>query len=485
MKKKNLLKVLAIFFAVYVILSWIIPSGYFQDGKLVADQTTPIGLFSIIRYPIITLSSSVFLLYGLIVVLIGGLYGVLNKTGAYSKFVEKVVEKNKGKGNKFIIITIIIFALLSSLTGLTLPLLILVPFFVTVLLLLGYDKPVAMVSTFGAILVGNIGCTYGFNIAGYTNYFLNTGINTEIISKAIFLVIITFLLIMFVIRASKKTVKVDKKKKGLKKKEIVEEHKASAPLYTKTDDSKKSVVPIIVITCFVVVLAIVGMYNWEIAFKFDVFNNFHEKIMAINIKDYPIMSNILGGVDALGYWSNYDLAILIILATILIGWIYNVKAKDFFNGFVEGVKEMLPVAFYMMIANIIFLIMNSSSTGGTMFATISNFFLKMTKNFNAVVMVVVSAVGGLFYNDFPYLLNTLNSQITTLYTDTKLYPLIAFIMQSIHGIVQLLVPTSMILFGGLKYFGISFKEWIKFIWKYVLEILAISIVIMIVIAVLI
>ena len=130
MKKKSLLKVLAIVFAVYVVLSWFIKAGYFSEGKLVADSTTPMGLFDIFRFPVITLSSSVFIIYGLVIVLIGALYGVLNKTGAYSRLVERVVEKNKNKGNKFIIFTIILFALLSSLTGLSLPLFVLVPFFV-------------------------------------------------------------------------------------------------------------------------------------------------------------------------------------------------------------------------------------------------------------------------------------------------------------------------------------------------------------------
>ena len=473
MKKKSLLKVLAIVFAVYVVLSWFIKAGYFSEGKLVADSTTPMGLFDIFRFPVITLSSSVFIIYGLVIVLIGALYGVLNKTGAYSRLVERVVEKNKNKGNKFIIFTIILFALLSSLTGLSLPLFVLVPFFVTVLLSLGYDKKDSMVSTIGAILVGNIGCTYGFNIGGYTNYFLNTGINTEILSKAIFFVIITFLLIMYVVMKNRKVKKVTKKKL-LKKKEVMEE-KVEIPLYYKEGNSKKSFVPIIVIGCFVMVLLIVGMYNWEIAFKLGVFNDFHS-----NITSNEIVKNILGNIEALGYWSNYELLIILTMATLLIAWIYNVKVKDFCDGFIKGAKEMLPVAIYMMLANIIFLLMNSNS--GTMFATIANFFLKMTKNFNGVTMAVTSAIGGVFYNDFPYLLNSLNSQITTLYTDSKIYPLIAFIMQSMHGIVQLLVPTSMLLFGGLKYFGISFKEWIKYIWKYVLEILAIAIIVMIVIA---
>lgn len=483
MKKNDLLKVLGIFFIVFIVLSWMIPSGSFSSGKLVADSTSPLGLFDIFRYPVVTLSSSVFILYGLVVLLVGGLYGVLNKTGAYSKFVESVVNKNKGKGNIFVIFTIIFFAVLSSLTGLTLPLFVMVPFFVTVLLLLGYNKLTALASTFVAILVGNIGCTYGFNIDGYSNYFLGIGIHSEIIAKVILLIIVCFLLIMFVLKTNKDTNKVKEIKKATKKTtkkkdqvEVSETKKIDAPLYSTGAETKKSVVPMIVVICFAIVLCIVGMYNWEIAFGLNIFNNLHSAVTNVAIKEYPILSNILGTVEALGYWSNYELCIVILMATILIGWLYNLKLKDFFDGFVKGIKEILPVAFYMMIANIIFLLMNSSSDGGSIFASIANFFLSMSDKFNVIVMTLVSAVGGVFYNDFPYLLNALNTQLTTLYTDSSIYPVMAFVMQSMTGIVALIVPTSMILFGGLRYLGISFKEWFKYIWKYVLEIFIIALI---------
>ena len=61
--------------------------------------------------------------------------------------------------------------------------------------------------------------------------------------------------------------------------------------------------------------------------------------------------------------------------------------------------------------------------------------------------------------------NAIYDPIKTLYKD---YDLIALILQSIHGIVMLIAPVSVILVAGLKYLNISYKEWLKNVWKYLL-----------------
>ena len=35
---------------------------------------------------------------------------------------------------------------------------------------------------------------------------------------------------------------------------------------------------------------------------------------------------------------------------------------------------------------------------------------------------------------------------------------------------MMILPTSMVLVAGLSYLDIDYKEWIKYIWKYILEI---------------
>ncbi len=462
MKKNNLWKAIGICFLVFVILSWIIPSGSFTNGVLTKNATEPLGFFDILRYPIVTASTSLFVLTAFVILLIGGFYGVLNQTGVYANIVEKVSDKFKKNGAIFLAITIFLFALLSSLTALTLPLFIMVPFFVAVILKLGYNKIVALLSTVGAILVGNMGSTYGFNVNGYITYFFGTGINDTIVSRILFFLVATNVLIGFVLFLSEK----QKSNATTGKKNAKKDTAVEIPLYENHVVAKKSMLPMIIISIFMIVLALVSMYNWEIGLGVDVFNNMHTSITEFQISGYPIFANIIGTVDPLGYWSSYELAIILFVATMLIAWIYDVKGKEKWQSFLTGVKTMVPVAIYAIAANILFLLMNSSSTGATFFHTIADFLMQLTNGkFNVFSFGILSAFGGIFYNDFPYLINALYDPITTLYTN---YGFIGMLMQMIHGLVMLIAPTSVILVAGLKYLDISYTEWFKNIWKYLL-----------------
>ena len=180
MKKKDILKAIGIVLGIFVVLTWLIPTGSFSGTNVTTETTNPIGLLDIFKYPIQTALTSIFITSALVVLLIGGLYGVINKTGVYSNIVEGLAKKFKGKEKNFLIITILVLGILSSLTGLVLPLFILVPFFAAVILTLGYNKLTAMLSTVGAILVGNLGSTYAFNINGYIVYFFQNKINIHI-----------------------------------------------------------------------------------------------------------------------------------------------------------------------------------------------------------------------------------------------------------------------------------------------------------------
>ena len=104
----------------------------------------------------------------------------------------------------------------------------------------------------------------------------------------------------------------------------------------------------------------------------------------------------------------------------------------------------------------------------------------MSEKFNVLTFGLASIVGSVIYNDFPYMLNALLEPINALTND---YSLVGIISQGIHGLVMLIAPTSIILIAGLKYFDVSYKDWFKNIWKYLL-IALIAIIIIITIMVL-
>ena len=95
MKKYSLLKALGICFFVFVVLSFILPAGSFTSGEFTKATTDPVGIFEWFSAPMNTIVN--YGMYGIVFLLIGGLYGVLNKTGVYTKVVDNMKKKYEGK----------------------------------------------------------------------------------------------------------------------------------------------------------------------------------------------------------------------------------------------------------------------------------------------------------------------------------------------------------------------------------------------------
>ena len=329
MKKYDLLKVLGISFLVIVLMSWVIPAGYYSNGSFTSMETiAPIGLYDIIRMPAITIAT--FIQYGILFLAIGGFYGVLNKTGVYSKLVDNVVDKWKKKREKFMIITVIAFALLSSVLGLNSVIFILVPFFVAVLLKLGYSKINALAMTVGSMLVGQIGTTLGFGTWGYLKIIfdqLGDGLSmfSLILVRIVLFVIATALYVLLISKNTKEVVTDKKETKKVSKENTIAEEEI--PLYSKLDN-KKGTMPLVIICVIVFVFFVIGVYNWYYTFNIDIFSNIYEAITTASVGDFKIFANVLGTTSEIGYWGNYDISTLLVIFSLVIGWVYSVKIKD-------------------------------------------------------------------------------------------------------------------------------------------------------------
>ena len=147
MKKHGLLKILGILLLLVVIVSFIL-TGRSETKDFVGIGDVLLNGLKSLYY---------FFYIALFVLFVGGFYGVLNKTPSYKKLLDNITRKLKPLGKKYIYITILVFAMLASFTGITLPLLIFIPFVISIILLLGYDKLVAISATVVSVMVGYIG----------------------------------------------------------------------------------------------------------------------------------------------------------------------------------------------------------------------------------------------------------------------------------------------------------------------------------------
>lgn len=449
-KKYGLFKVVGIAFLLYVVLTWFIPTGNFSSGEFVKGDVSPLGLYGIFTSPVY--SFAVFAQYFVLIVCVGGFYGVLNKTGAYQKIVSCVASKSK---TKFMVFSIVIFSLITSILGETMMVFILLPFFITVLLKMGYDKLSCLAATIGGGMIGLVASISG-NMAIYKNYF-GLEPNTFVIANVIMLIILVFLLSMFIIsKAGKNKLKND-----------------DIPLFQVVKKDKKSCVPLVIILIFALVLLLLGLFNWYYAFNIKFFSDIHEKIMSIQLFDTNIVSRVFGNISEIGYFSNYDVCAILIIFSFLIAWIYSIKLDDFIDGFKEGAKKMLLPGIYVLFASIIFSQIVTSSNGNISL-TISNSILKMSNDFNIFTGAVTGILGSFFYNDYLYLMNGLYG-VVSLY-NASMMPFILTVFQSMFGIMMFVLPVSIMLIGGLKYLDVSYKEWIKYIWKFLIQIFAVSII---------
>ena len=535
MKKHNLLKVLGITFLVVLVLTWIIPSGYYYNGEFVEVGTSPQGFFDLARTPLIAIANLI--QYGILFALIGGFYGVLEKTGAYLPMVDKIVKKWKGKESKLLALLTVVFTIISAVTGLDLFLLVLTPFIASIVIGLGCDKISAMLVTIGSIIIGKIGSVYSTSVSFYSNQYFGLENTTNIWVKVVICFVVTALYTLFVVNRNKKSLtktkeektketvvketvkkekvvkktapkKVDNEVKAEVKKEITKKTSAKT---TKTSTTKKSTtakknsskkttkacaktadtivvknsksaLPLIIALVLVSIIIVLAMYNWETAFNITFFTDLYTNIMSLEVKSYPLVANIIGSVTSFGSWGIYDLIIFLSLVTPIIGWIYGVKLDDMIDGFIDGVKKALPAACLAVLANVIYASMYSTSTGANIMFTIANWLIGLTKDFSVFTTALLAGIGSLFFNDYQTLIGSLSNVLTVSITDSSVYSFISIIFQSIYGIVMMIAPTSVLLIGGLGLFDISFKDWFKNIWKFLLKLFVVIVIIFVVIA---
>lgn len=542
MKKHNTVKVVLITMLVFFLLTWILPAAVYS-GQYVEQGRVQMGLFDLLNYPFTSLSYFGYIAF--YIILVGGFYGVLYKIPAYRSFLDRIVNMFKGKEKIFLSVIVTIIALVVSICGLQFGFFIFVPFIVALILLMGYDKIVAALVTVGSMAVGLMGSTYAVqNTSMLTSslgldFDFQIGVRFVILLVGIILVIInTFMYIkksMTDVKIEKKTVKKaaveeekvaevvevkkpatgkkttakksttsSKKKSNTKSKSsatkssksrksdnkaalkdediivVKESFSGDEELVPSTVDTKHKIWPFVVMFGLLVVLMILAFIPWgETGFGIKAFDNATKAVTEFKLFGFEIFAKILGTVNSFGNWTIMDLFLPIVLTMLLLMFIYKIKFNEAFDGFAEGAKKALAPAFVVILIYSMLVLVTYHPFQLVIYKAV----LGLSKGFNIATATVVAILASLFNGDAAYVFQSVLPYFTSVVTNADNYAIAGVIFQAMYGFVTLLAPTSVILMATLSYLNISYKDWLKRVWKLLLELFVILLIIFIILAV--
>ena len=458
MKKHNALKIVVITLLLFVLLTWILPCATYQT------EYTEIGRYQVGLFDLLSYQSTVFGYFGyvaLFVLVVGGFYGVLYKTGAYRKLLDSLCKKFKGKEVICLIIIMALFAILTSFAGLQLALLMLFPFVISLVLMMGYNKSAAVAITAGSVAVGLMGTTFAYNTTQILQQYLSVELTDLIWAKIILLVLGIVLLSLFVFKFGKK----ESTKKCEDKEDFIPEEVKSK--------EKKRVWPLVVILDLILLVTILGFISWNGAFEITLFDDVTTAVTEFELFGFPIFGKLLGAVQAFGYWTLVDLITLMLIAIVILKFVYKIKWDDVFDGFAKGAKKaLLPALLVVLIYTCLVL-----TTYDPYQLVIYKFILGLTKGFNIFTTGLVILISSIFNGDPLYAFYSVLPYFVSVVTDTNNYQLVALIFQAIYGIVTLVAPTSIPLMLTLAYTKVPYGSWLKYIWKFLVALLVVAFVI--------
>lgn len=458
-----LFKALAISIFAAIILSWIIPAGTFSSATITTTDPARTGINE--TFLAMFYASNYYLLQVVFVLVVGLFYGVLSRTNGYKKLVDNAAEFWIGKKKWFALVHTVIIALFVSMATQSFPILLFIPLIISIASRLGFGKLKSVLMTFGAMIVGFVGQTTSTLGLDYLAKTMNVSITTNLLVRFGILALALILLNIVLIKMKNKN------------KEAVAEPIDLVPL---TGDGRSGKAwPYLVAFILLFAFCILGYMPWSSAFGINAFSTFHTWLttkvtVTIGGNSHPIFGYILGKVSAFGEWDIYTICYIAMIILIFVKLFSKVKMDELLEAAVEGMKKTLKPALFIVLAYTMFVICYWGGFTNTIVDKI------VGATFNPISATVANALASFFHVDFGFSGFTLGATYAARFADYTGTMLV--IMTSINGLVSLVAPTSVLLVTGLSMYDVSYKEWLKNIWKFAVILLVLLLIIFAVMA---
>ena len=465
-EKNDKVKIVGILIIITVLLTWFIKAGTFNGSTYTYGEITRTGIFDfLVQIPIVLYYYAPIATF---LIILGGFYALLSKNKGYSKLVDSIANIFKGKEILFVVLCTILLSIAASISNEVLQYLVFIPFLIAIMKKLNINKLSAYISTFGALLIGVIGSTYGlYNILPnamtsiYNNISLTTGIAIKIIVYIAVLIIVNLFNVLYMIK-NKKT-----------SKELMIEEDQDLVKY----DKETKIYPLIIVFSLIAIIQVMAFIKWDDVLGVTCFSTFHEWVMGLSIKEVPVISYILGDISSFGNWNLYYFQAVLFIAILIIKALNKMNFSDFFDTLVKGAKSAAKIVFIGYLVYFVSVLTQNvfaESNPYPIVFSIVNFFGTITKNANVALCSIGMFIGSTLSVEFGNLFQI----ISLLYLAIgNIDPKVIIVSsQLIYGLAMFLVPSSMVLMIGLTYLNISYKDYFKYFWKILLALLLLVII---------
>ena len=471
-EKHNLVKVALSMILLTVVLSWIIPQGYFNAGKLTVGEITRVGIFDLFTYGLLGMYYFTVLVTFLFV--LGAFYQFLSNLGAYQKLTDKISEKLKGKEILFSLIISFVLAALASIFNEYAILIAIIPFIITILSKLKFDKISTFITTFGALLVGVIGSTISTKVAGMNVQYFGLKYTDKLLEKIILFVIAYAIYSLFNVLYLKRI--IPSNKKGKKSKIETKDETKEIDIFNNNikGSDKTNYIPLMIIGIVGILVSILAYIPWNTVFGVNWFSTALNKVVEFDFYGAKIFKYILGNVQEFGAWDLFGVQIIMILSMLVLMACYKVSFDELIDSILEGFKKSSKLVIVLLLAYVVL-------EFAVMYPVIPTVIGKILgTKFNVFTTSIAGIFTSLFTSEYQYTSNLVYSFFTTAYP--KDLKVVSLILQSTYGLVSFIAPSSAVLLVGLSYLDINYKDWLKYIWKFLVAMLVVIIVAALIIA---
>lgn len=463
-------------------LSWVIPGGAYeadQSGRAVAGTyrvvaSRPQGLWDVFMAPITGMigGSSVTgaIAISLNIMLFGSFLEMMDESGAIKLFLKRVTVRNRNNVHVLIGLLVVIMGVFGTVQGSYEEGFVYLLMFMPVILALGLDTVVAVMIVVFGTQGGCLASTINPFAVGIASDIAGISPGQGLVMRVAMFVVFMSVIIFYICRYADK-IKADplKSPQYFRRREDLEAFPVSQDEDLTLTKEQRRILGVFVMTFGIMILSLVPWDSLNEKWTFFV-------DATAWLSRLPVIGTILGrDMVPLGQWYFNEVSMLLVVCTVIAGFILHFDITRTIHIIIKGAAGLVSTAFIVPLARGIQVVMD----GGMITPTILHLGETTLSSLPSVVFIVVSLLFYLVIASFiPSSTGLAAATMSIMAALAGFADIPEDIMINVYlmalGLAKMVMPTSIVVMTCTQAAHISYGQWIKSNWKFMLCLFALS-----------